>query len=109
MSDARDLARRYLALWEDYLTALLSDPGVGAPLWRGLAAADPSSAPLREPVAGSGSSAGAAPLSGASGECCRLMAELARRLAVVEQHIADIEHGREEAARPRRRNRRMRA
>ena len=27
MTDAQDLARRYLALWEEYLTALLSDPG----------------------------------------------------------------------------------
>jgi len=26
MTDAPDLARRFLSLWEDYLTALLSDP-----------------------------------------------------------------------------------
>ncbi len=26
MTDPQDLARRYLALWEEYLVALLSDP-----------------------------------------------------------------------------------
>ena len=26
MSDAEDLARRYLCLWQDYLTALMADP-----------------------------------------------------------------------------------
>jgi len=25
MTDAQDLARRYLALWEEYLTAMLAD------------------------------------------------------------------------------------
>ncbi len=37
MTDAQDLARRYLALWGEYLTALLSDPA-GAELQCGLGA-----------------------------------------------------------------------
>ena len=32
MTDPQDLARRYLALWEEYLAALLSDPAA-AQLW----------------------------------------------------------------------------
>src|SRR5271165_6969780 len=32
MTDPQDLARRYLAMWEEYLTALLSDPAA-AQLW----------------------------------------------------------------------------
>ena len=32
MSEADELARRFLALWSDYLTALLSDPKAAEPL-----------------------------------------------------------------------------
>ena len=41
MSEADELARRFLALWSDYLTALLSDPKIAEPLrrWLALAAA----------------------------------------------------------------------
>src|SRR5947209_16238373 len=41
MSEADELARRFLALWSDYLTALLSDPKTAEPLrrWLALAAA----------------------------------------------------------------------
>src|SRR5260370_20259122 len=39
MSEADELARRFLALWSDYLTALLSDPKTAEPLRRWLALA----------------------------------------------------------------------
>src|SRR5437868_15089044 len=57
MSEADELARRFLALWSDYLTALLSDPKAAEPLrrWLGLAAAN-----MPGLSAGGGRSAGAA-------------------------------------------------
>ena len=33
MTDSQDLAHRYLALWEEYLTAVLTDPAGAPPLW----------------------------------------------------------------------------
>ena len=33
MTDPQDLARRYLALWEEYLTAALADAAGAPPLW----------------------------------------------------------------------------
>src|SRR6478672_3947062 len=46
MSDAADLARRFLTLWEEYLAAFFSDPAELLPLWVRGASARPGD---REP------------------------------------------------------------
>ena len=52
MTDPQDLARRYLALWEEYLAALLSDPSA-TQLWSWLLGdrrpSDPGSNPGASP------------------------------------------------------------
>jgi hypothetical protein len=101
MSDAKDLARRYLALWEDYLTALLTDPAA-QDLLQGWAPASKVRDSTSKPETG------AAPLAGASGECCSAVAELARRIAGLEDRLAAVERRGPAPARPRRRDRRMR-
>jgi hypothetical protein len=108
MSDAEDLARRYLALWQEYLTALLSDPAGTELLW-GWAFGD------RAPHDGgtaAGPAAGAAPVAGASDECRRTVAKLTDRVAVLEERVTALEQRGEQGgrspARPRRRNRRVR-
>jgi hypothetical protein len=101
MTDAQDLARRYLALWEEYLTALLTDPAkVDLPHDRALGPRPDDSSP--------GPEAGAAAVAGASGECCSVVAELARRVAALEDRIAAVEQRGLAPARPRRRDRRVR-
>src|SRR5436305_253070 len=103
MSEADDVARRFIALWGDYLTALAADPKMAEPLhrWLGLVAAampgwpageagpsGPSRAPARSP-------ADAAASAGASGERDAAVAELARRLDELEARIAALERRRE--------------
>src|SRR5213078_2000363 len=102
MSEADDVARRFIALWGDYLTALAADPKTAEPLhrWLGLVAAatpgwpardaDPSG-PTRAPV-------DAAASAGASGERDAAVAELARRLDELETRIAALERRRRPAA-----------
>ena len=50
MTDPQELARRYLALWEEYLAALLSDPSA-TQLWSSLLGdrrpSDPGSEPRK--------------------------------------------------------------
>src|SRR5205823_4567438 len=106
MSEADDLARRFIALWSDYLTALAADPKMAEPLhrWLGLVAAampswpageagpsGPSRAPARSP-------ADAAASAGASGERGAAVAELARRLDELEARIAALGRRRRPAA-----------
>src|SRR5213076_2295561 len=105
MSDTEDVARRFVALWGDYLTALAADPKTAEPLhrWLGLVAAatpgwpardadpsGPSRAPARAPV-------DAAASAGASGERDAAVAELARRLDELETRIAALERRRRPA------------
>src|SRR5437870_13448947 len=81
MSEADDLARRFFAVWAEYLTALSADPKTIEPLqhWLTLAAGA-----LRHPAgeadagARSRSAAGAAGAAGASGEREARRAEPAR-------------------------------
>ena len=106
---ARDLACRYLALWEEYLTALITDPvGADAPEPQGNSVPDragSSNDTNRKP----GPTARAASVSGSSGECGQLMADLTRRLADLEQRVAAAERVQRAAKRARRRDRRVRA
>src|SRR5689334_10576907 len=107
MSEAEDIARRFIALWSDYLTSLAADPKMAEPLqrWLGLAAAAmpgspdarpsdarPSDArpsgPTRPPAR---SPSDAAASAGASGERDTAVAELARRLDELETRIAALE------------------
>jgi hypothetical protein len=116
MTDAADLARRFLTLWEDYLTALLADPSTVEllqPLVRtGSAfARDPR---LRDGAAGeqaqeTGPPTGASPVAGPSGEHDHTMAELSRRIAQLEERVAAVEQGGRPTSHARRRNRRIRA
>ena len=97
MSEAADLARRFLTLWEDYLTALARRSG------RRRSCCDAGSprpvGPRARPAAGErtatpGPPAGAASAAGASGERDDAVAELARRLAHLEERVAALERGR---------------
>src|SRR5947208_16710320 len=104
MSEAEDLARRFLALWADYLTALMADPHAAEPMrrWLAMMTSGPgfkASDPARPP-------AGAAPAAGASGERDAAVAELARRIDQLGERVAVLEPGRQrggrKAVRPRR-------
>src|SRR5258707_14503277 len=83
MSEADDVARRFIALWGDYLSALAADPKMAEPLhrWLGLVAATMPGSPAREagPAGSARSPADAAAAAGASGERHASVAELARR------------------------------
>ena len=115
MSDAADLARRFLMLWEDYLAALLANPSEAELLQRWLRAAAPSAAfpGPRDSAAGaqarqSGPAVGAPPASGASDERDDAVAQLARRIAALEERVAAVERGGRAVAASARRNRRNR-
>src|SRR5579863_4928990 len=86
MTDSEDLARRWLALWEDYLAALWADPSVVEMVRRWL----PAVAPGDDGVAPrqSGPPPRAAAAAGASGERGDAVAELARRLDRLERRVA---------------------
>src|SRR5882724_9411732 len=108
MTAAEDLARRYLALWQDYVTALLADlttpeavqhliascsersrdPGPGDRRARG-------QLPVAEPAAGT------AATPGPPRERDDAVADLARRLALIEERVAALERGGRTAARAR--------
>ena len=115
MSDAVDLARRFLTLWEDYLAALLSDParaGVLTP-WDQIAlarAGDPGlrDGPAGQPAKQPGSPARAAAVADPPGERDHLVAELARRIADLEERVTGIERTRRADPQSRRRNRGVR-
>jgi len=95
MSEADELARRFFALWSDYLTALLSDPKTAEPLRRWLAlaaAAMPGIAAGEKNPAGAAQSPSDAPAAaGASGERGAAVAELARRLDELAERVAALE------------------
>jgi hypothetical protein len=97
MSEADDVARRFIALWGDYLTALAADPKA-EPLhrWLGLVAAAMPGSPAREagPAGSARSPADAAAAAGASGERDAAVAELARRLDELEIRLAALERRR---------------
>jgi hypothetical protein len=104
MSEADDLARRFVALWADYLNALLADPNMAEPLrhWLALATAAPGAATgdaTRPP-------AGTAAAAGASDERDAVLAELARRVDELGERVATLERWRKRSgravARPRR-------
>src|SRR6516164_8784253 len=112
MTAAEDLARRYLTLWQDYVTALLADMATPEVLQQWVAGGsadtgDPRSddqsgcklLPTPKPAAG------AATAPGPSRECRDAVADLARRLAVLEERLAALERRRPATARARRGNR----
>jgi hypothetical protein len=108
MTDTEELVRRYLALWQEYLTALLAEPEAAMLLraWIGLGSGRherrSSAEHGADEAAGlSGSPAGAASATRPSGECDRLLGEFARRLARLEERMAAVEQDRRRAARAR--------
>ena len=77
MAEPEDLAQRFLALWQQYLTALAADPAT-VELWQKWLSLCP--APAGDAAAAPRSAFGAAAAAGASGERDAVVAELARRL-----------------------------
>ena len=108
MTDAEDLPRRYLHLWQEYLTALMTElrePEL-LELWIAVCSAFAGNLPPRDPAAVEqagppGPSPGAAPAAGASRERDDVMADLASRLARIEDRLANLERLGQAAARPR--------
>jgi hypothetical protein len=110
MSASDDLARRFLALWADYLAAILADPQ-GVERWLLLAKAGLPAAPSDDaaPAASPGSQPSAAAAAGAPGERDAAVAELARRVAELAERVAELERARRRpAGGARRRNRTVR-
>jgi hypothetical protein len=117
MSEDDDLARRFFALWAEYLAALVADPKMNEPLHRWLAIAagslndaGPSDASAcAPPRSSSGPAPRAAPAARASGERDAAMAELARRVEELDERTAALERPSKSGRRPvvgaRRRNR----
>jgi hypothetical protein len=102
-SAADDLARRFFALWTEYLAALVTDPKMTEQLGRWLAF---GAGALQNPAPGNappGSAPGSAPhaatAAGASGERDGVVAELARRVDELARRVAALErpgeHGEE--------------
>jgi len=102
MSEAEDVARRFVALWGDYLSALAADPKTAEPIrrWLGLIAAAIPDPPAREPdtTGRSRSPSRPAAAAGASAERDPAVAELARRLDELEGRIAALERPRRKPA-----------
>ena len=108
MTAAEDLARRHLALWEDYVTALLADLATPEVLRRW---ADSCSARTEDPGTcdqsehgqppGPEPAADTATAPGSSRERDDAVADLARRLARIEKRVAALERGRPAATRAR--------
>src|SRR3982751_4728875 len=102
MSDTEDVARRFVALWGDYLTALAADPKTAEPIrrWLGLIGGGAPDPPAREPgaIGRSRSASGPAAAAGASAERDPAVAELARRLDELEGRIAALERPRRRPA-----------
>jgi len=115
MNDVDDLARRFFALWTEYLTALVADPRAAEMLQRWIAFTSQFARPAGEhgaapfpawpPAAlgfpGSGPAAVAPTVAGASGERGDAVGELARRVGELERRLAALERG-PVARRPRR-------
>jgi hypothetical protein len=98
MSEADDLARRFLALWADYLNALMADPNSAEPIRRWLAMMMSSPGfkaddPVRPPD-------GAAPAASASGERDAAVAELARRIDELGERVAALEKRGKQSRKP---------
>ena len=105
MNDADELARRYLGLWTQYLTALLADPRAMEMLKRWIALADQFS----YPAAGTAEAGGAPspvwppifgsfglPFSSATADASvgrrEEVTELTRRVDELERRLAALEH-----------------
>jgi hypothetical protein len=101
MSEAEDVARRFIALWGDYLTALAADPKTAEPIrrWLGLLAAAMPDPPAREATkAGRARSPSrAAAAAGPSAGRDDIVAELARRVDELETRLAALERRRKPA------------
>ena len=108
MTAAEDLACRYLSLWQDYVTALLTDLTVPEAVqdWAArcserlgdLGSGDEAvrgQLPAAEPAAG------AATAPGPSRERDDAVADLACRLALIEERVAALEPGKRPTAQPR--------
>jgi hypothetical protein len=123
MDDADELARRYFALWGEYLTALVADPQAAELLQRLIAftgqfaghlpgASDAPAGfafPAWPPTPAADGSPGrpqavAAPAPGSPGERDDAVGELARRVGELERRLAAVER-RPQTQRPRRRSR----
>jgi hypothetical protein len=117
MSDADDLAQRYLGLWTQYLTALLADPGAMETLKRWLSltgqfaypapgATGQGGAPVPAwpPFFGPFGLAPAPPAAAAPAPPAEGTAELARRIDELERRLAKLE-GQLAPPRPHRRTR----
>src|SRR5438067_1255480 len=115
MTAAEDLACRYLALWQDYVTALLTDltmpEAVQQQAARGaerLGYCGPGDQSARGQLPAAQPAAGTATAAGPSGERGDAVADLARRLARIEERVTALERGRRSAARARSRDRGVR-
>jgi hypothetical protein len=101
MSEADDLARRFFALWPEYLAALFADPNTAEPLRAWLTAAG-AAAGFRTPEParddGAGSSAGAAAAAGPPGRGDAALVELARRVDELAERVAALERGAQSGA-----------
>src|SRR5712664_2878380 len=94
MSEEDDLARRFVALWAEYLAALVADPKMSEPLRRWLAIAAGSLGDARAGLPSSRSAPDAAAAAGASGERDLALAELARRVDELNERVAALERSR---------------
>jgi hypothetical protein len=107
--DLETLARRYLDLWQDHLSGLAGDPGVAEVMARTLelmnagsaafatlaaqaaaGARDTAETPTGDGAGGRARTKAAAPAPRAPDPA---LAELARRVAVLERRLADLEAG----------------
>ena len=91
MSEADELAQRFLALWTEYLTALAAEPHTVEPLYRWLAALG---GVADAPRADDRPTTGAAAVAGASDERDDALAELSRRVDDLARRLDALEHGR---------------
>src|SRR5690349_19587468 len=100
--DLAALARRYVDLWQDQLTAMAADPALAETTARLLAALVPVGWPPQQHPqdddagifsASRSAAPGSAATGAASGQRGRRLDELARRLAVVEKRLAAVEAG----------------
>jgi hypothetical protein len=115
MTAAEDLACRYLALWQDYVTALLTELTMPEAVqhWaaRGaerLGDSGPGDQSARGQLPAAEPAAGTATAASPSGERGDAVADLVRRLARIEKRVAALERGRRSAARARGRDRGVR-
>jgi hypothetical protein len=121
MIDADELARRYLALWTEYLTAFLADPRALETMKRwiaftgqfaypeaGKAGAAGNAPPPLPPIFGPfGPLPMANPIAASTGEHSATIDALARRVEALEERLAALESNR--ARRPATRHARRRS